>query len=343
MAKKLKYLIYLVGFLSFVGCQQQQEVIQYGSLYGAVVDKGTGDYIQNACVELQPLGLRVVTGDDGLFEFVHVKEDTYNLFVTKTGYKDYTSNSILISGNAEDKPVNIQLEKLPSVIRLFDDNNNDITSLEFGAETDDVLRSFNIFNSGTETLSWEIIKAADWISFSQMEGKLRVNGIQTVVAEIDREKIQTDVQTNIQVVSDRGSKQLTITVKLSPLAESQDSTAAKGKCVVVPEGNLMVQSVDLGAAQWPVANNMCTTSTLGGYTDWRLPTLNELKILYKYKKQIGGFPNRVMTASKYWSCDASTKAGYYYYLDFITEEVGYLPRVNSFQVRAVRTINSQEP
>lgn len=337
MVKKLKCLIYLVGFLSFAGCQQQQEVIQYGSLYGAVVDKGTGDYIQNACVELQPLGLKVVTGDDGLFEFVHVKEDTYNLFVTKTGYKDYTSNSILISGNAEDKPVNIQLEKLPSVIRLFDDNNNDITSLEFGAETDDVLRAFNIFNGGTETLSWEIIYAADWIqSFIPKEGILKVNETQAVVVNIDRTKIQSDVRTNIQVVSDRGSKQLTITVKNS--SEPQDSTTERGTCVIVPEGNLMVQSKDLGAAQWGPANNMCATSTLGGYTDWRLPTLNELKILHKYKKQIGGFPNRVMTASKYWSSDNAPQAAYFYYLDFVTGEDGYLPRVNSLQVRAVRTI-----
>lgn len=55
---------------------------------------------------------------------------------------------------------------------------------------------------------------------------------------------------------------------------------------VIKAANLMVQKGDLGKGYWSTADAMCKASTLGGYNDWRLPTKDELMILYNNKELI---------------------------------------------------------
>lgn len=213
MAERLKYIMCLVGFLSFAGCQQQ-EVIQYGSLYGIVVDKTTGESIRNAWVELMPIGLKTITGDDGQFEFTKAEEGIYNLYVTKSGYKDYKSTDIVIKASAENKPVNIQLEKLPPALTILDDNGKSINSIDFGDDDAQTIRSFNIFNNSDEPLEWSIEYDydCDWIkSFSKEEGILSINATRTITCTIDRGKLSYgNNATDIYIVSNNGSKRLTI-------------------------------------------------------------------------------------------------------------------------------------
>lgn len=64
---------------------------------------------------------------------------------------------------------------------------------------------------------------------------------------------------------------------------------------VVIEG-IAVQKQDLGKGNWNTVNNMCKASRVGGFSDWRLPTISELAILYTHRNEIGGF-----TTSYYWS------------------------------------------
>ena len=56
---------------------------------------------------------------------------------------------------------------------------------------------------------------------------------------------------------------------------------------------------------------------LGGYTDWRVPTLNELKEIYKVQNQIGGFKSAI-----YWSSDIHSEDIYYYYWNFANNTSG---------------------
>ncbi|MDR3236054.1 MAG: DUF1566 domain-containing protein [Prevotellaceae bacterium] len=67
--------------------------------------------------------------------------------------------------------------------------------------------------------------------------------------------------------------------------------------VVLLSDGLMVQKVDISSsATWKTAQTLCETSTVGGKTDWRLPTISELTVLYNKRNTIGGF-----TATYYWS------------------------------------------
>ena len=96
-------------------------------------------------------------------------------------------------------------------------------------------------------------------------------------------------------------------------------------------GNLMIQKQDLGSAKWSTANEMCTNSRIGGYSDWRLPTLSELAYMYTHREEIGGF-----TTGLYWS---STTYSYNcsYYIVFSTGKQDTTLRESQLYVRAVRT------
>ena len=181
-----------------------------GSIYGIVTDKATGEQIINAGVELQPTGLKTVTGSDGQFEFNEVATGTYTLYVTKTGYSDNSSDITVESG--KQSKGDVQLEKLPAALRIVDDNGKDISELDFGEKLADVSRQFNIFNDGYEKLEWELSFSADWIkSVSKEGGELKAGGTQGVIVNIDRSLLESGENvTTIHVTSNDGNKQLTV-------------------------------------------------------------------------------------------------------------------------------------
>ncbi|WP_251621904.1 carboxypeptidase regulatory-like domain-containing protein [Odoribacter lunatus] len=106
---------------------------------------------------------------------------------------------------------------------------------------------------------------------------------------------------------------------------------------ILESASLMVQKVDLSSgADWQTASNLCKSSTLGGYTDWRLPTRGELQEIYDNQNIIG------QLSGWYWSKDYHVGSYYYYYyLNMSTGEFySCTANSNSFKVRAVRSIGN---
>ncbi len=68
--------------------------------------------------------------------------------------------------------------------------------------------------------------------------------------------------------------------------------------MAIKAGNLAVQRGDLEEMTWTSAMSMCENSTVAGYSDWRLPTEDELMMLYANREIIGGFSESI-----YWSSD----------------------------------------
>ena len=98
-------------------------------------------------------------------------------------------------------------------------------------------------------------------------------------------------------------------------------------------GNLMIQKNDLGTAMWSTANEMCKNSRVGGYSDWRLPTLSELAYMYTHRNEIGGF-----TTGWYWSSSyPSSYSDRSYYVSFYDGDQGIAYDYSQYYVRAVRT------
>lgn len=65
----------------------------------------------------------------------------------------------------------------------------------------------------------------------------------------------------------------------------------------IPNTNLLVMKEDITSAaiNWSDANSLCESSVLGGYNDWRLPTIDELLVIFSNKNLIGNF----LTSSTY--------------------------------------------
>ena len=103
---------------------------------------------------------------------------------------------------------------------------------------------------------------------------------------------------------------------------------------VIKAKNLMVQKEDLGVGNWSTADAMCKASILADYTDWRLPTKEELMVFYNNRNLIGGFQN-----TSYWSSTKYSESGSsYWYVNFSDGALKY-NWDGSHRVRAVRTIN----
>jgi len=71
--------------------------------------------------------------------------------------------------------------------------------------------------------------------------------------------------------------------------------------------------------------------SLGGYTDWWLPSLQELNKLYIHRVKVGGFTGTAYHSSAEFG--AEWAMGRRFDLDWS----GVVPKTNSESVRAVRT------
>jgi len=96
--------------------------------------------------------------------------------------------------------------------------------------------------------------------------------------------------------------------------------------------NLAIQLTDLSSigVSWYVAVDLCSNSRVGGFSDWRLPTVAELVLIYANRAKIGGFKD-----ARYWSSSPYSKFSHYF-MDFSNGETG--DYFGDYRVRAVRTV-----
>lgn len=89
--------------------------------------------------------------------------------------------------------------------------------------------------------------------------------------------------------------------------------------IVIPELGIAVQREDIGTGDYYSMESLCKNSTVGGFTDWRLPTKDEMSALYNLRDKIGGF----VATGRYWCSTQPSGSGYYnyrYYLEFSSGE-----------------------
>ena len=99
---------------------------------------------------------------------------------------------------------------------------------------------------------------------------------------------------------------------------------------------LIAETKDQGMCQWSeapklIANPQNHSEDGKAFTDWRLPTKDELNTLYLKKDIVGGFIN-----SFYWSSTGSGEDGLWIQF-FVNGQQGMNGNITKLYVRAVRT------
>jgi hypothetical protein len=244
--KKIFYLVAAAAFLCSCAEEAPNENGDEatGSIYGIIADKATSEPVRSAGVQLNPTGTKTITGSEGQYEFTELKAGDYTINVTKTGYTDLVNYKITVAAGKTNKG-DVQLEKLPPSLRVVNDKQQDIDTLDFGSATGDVARSFSIFNDGPESLEWQLTETSEWITgVSKAEGTLKAGAAQAIVLTIDREKLSNgNNSTTVHITSDNGSKQLIITATkplpiLNTLAATNiTATSAKFNGVIIDNGH----------------------------------------------------------------------------------------------------------
>ncbi len=121
------------------------------------------------------------------------------------------------------------------------------------------------------------------------------------------------------------------------------TTVLEPEWIELPEANIAVQKKDIGYGYWDSVNAMCENSVVAGKTDWRLPTKDELMVLYNERNYIGGFTTTYCNNPKYHCYWSSTKysSDYYYYIRFDngTIDNSYYHNIYYYSGRCVRTLN----
>ncbi len=110
-----------------------------------------------------------------------------------------------------------------------------------------------------------------------------------------------------------------------------EEKAVSTEWIEVRSVGIAVQKEDLGAADWYTAKSMCERSRVGGSSDWRLPTKEELMELYNNRIMIGGF-----AYVEYWSSSVTPYS--FYYINFYDGNLSYCSSSYKYRVRAVRTL-----
>ncbi|MDE6702487.1 MAG: DUF2012 domain-containing protein [Muribaculaceae bacterium] len=138
--------------------------------------------------------------------------------------------------------------------------------------------------------------------------------------------------------------------KTSTLIVYGEEKIVEAEWIEIPSAGIAVQKTDLGIGNWKTADAMCKNSTIGGYTDWRLPTKEELMVLFTNRDKIGSF--KVNKEGNGWDYTAYWSSSYYgniggpysdldayYVIYFSTGKLDNCGVNIENRVRAVRTIS----
>ena len=284
-----KFLILFTIALSLViinhSCKPKEEE-EPGSIYGVVTDKATGEPVKNANVQLRPTGETTLTGNDGRYEFLDVKNGEYSISVSKTGYTNLVDDYVIIVDGPKEMRRDVQIEKLPAALRVVDDSGNDINELDFGSSNDDLSRMFSIFNDGVNTLNYSIVKTAAWItSVSSESGTLQAGATIPIVVVIDRDKMPVgENKTTLHITSNDGSKQMTIKAeKISDVSTLDATNVTHDKAILKACINRDVVYSERGFYYGSDINNLSKIVVDGGgmgnYT-YQLKNLEENRKYY---------------------------------------------------------------
>lgn len=332
--KAMNKLYYVIGIVTLIlfGCSKPEEELveesNIAAIHGTVVING--EPVNAAAVLLTPGGGVKVTGSDGMYDFSELTPGRYELKVFKEGCQSFNKSIDLVAGRDEELAITMS----PSVGNLTINK----SYVDMGSNESNNVAGFTIMNSGDAEISWETSNAAAWISMiDPASDTVPAGGAQAVSFTINRAKLSTTMLDNYATLivksttaGDGSVAELLVTVFGN--GDGTNTANDNSDMDYVMLGDLYVQTKDLSSEEglnWESANRLCENSNVGDFNDWRLPTIDELAMLYTNKDVIGGFDE-----INYWSGTGESKN--YYCLNFNTGKQNLYTKYTELGVRAVR-------
>jgi hypothetical protein len=127
------------------------------------------------------------------------------------------------------------MEKELATLQVVDDNQQPISSIDFGTSDGSNMRSFNLLNKSDKTINWTIThENVAWIqSINPTSGSLNYNASQSVTITIDRSQLpNTENTATVHISSAEGSKDITIKAGRLEVVETYDCTNVTGTTAV---------------------------------------------------------------------------------------------------------------
>lgn len=187
----------------FVSCDETPK-IQYGNVHGIVTDKESGEPIASASITISPLGKSTSTGSDGRYEYNNIEVGQYTVQAIANNY-DSNSKSVTIT-LMETAQCDIQLTPALPVLKVSKEK------LSFDINTSNL--SFDVTNTGKNTLTWSISETADWLVCSPTTGNTTTQ-VSSVVATVSRNGMKGGTYNdNIIVTSNGGSVTIPVSMEI---------------------------------------------------------------------------------------------------------------------------------
>lgn len=246
------------------GCKPEEEV-KFGTIYGTITDYATGDPVGNANVKLRPSGETTLTGSDGTFEFNDLKADKYSLLITKAEYADLDDDYIIELEAGKTIKRDVQIRKRMASLQITDMAGNPLDTLDFGDQESVKIKTFNVFNDGTETLTCAVTYDCEWITnVTGLESQIQPGKTVPVTVKIDRVALMDGVNTTfLYITSANGSNELVVkaTFQGAAVIETKNPTdvtsnsATLGGSITDDGGRpILARGICYGTSQTPDIN-----------------------------------------------------------------------------------------
>ena len=105
--KKIFYIAITIAFL--YGCSDP-DYNTFSTIYGKVIDRDTGERLDNVEVTLSPGGDDRMTDANGDYKFEELEAGQYTIRVTKAGYRGDSTPRTAVSGKSVE--ANFQISKI---------------------------------------------------------------------------------------------------------------------------------------------------------------------------------------------------------------------------------------
>lgn len=204
-------LMLLVASVVWYSCKKE-DVVVTGSIFGTVTDFATGQPVGNVNVKLRPSGTTALTGNDGSYEFKDLDAGNYSLLLSKAEYADLDDDYTIKLEAGKDVRRDVQIRKKIASLKITDMNGQPLDTLDFGSEESVVIKTFNVFNDGTEVLTCSANYECEWItSVTGLENSIPSGQTVPVTVRIDRVAlVDGDNMTLLSITSGNGSNEIVV-------------------------------------------------------------------------------------------------------------------------------------